>query len=307
MKLLKKALEKAFNKQCNAISLDGGSFVLDVSKCVPDRVRAILGKHAQIGGPNCYNFALFSVGVLDSLRAVNNQELEDQFFSPQGSICSKVKTKPEPGQIVSLEKRTNDGTKKVHAYVYLTDKYALTKNGPETDSIWEISTLDQINKTYPIDPSEKLVIPYKCTPKPPQGSARPDEIGDFSHLIEKIQIGFQAPSSFEHELITMISKLDLNLTKEKIKFLESTNSIKLYEFFAQFYFVKLYYYHLQETSVSAGESFRSSAEKFLEILGRIFDSTGKEYGLREVANSEDSLEYEYCTGKTSRICDMVNN
>ncbi|MGE3261982.1 MAG: hypothetical protein AB7K68_09400 [Bacteriovoracia bacterium] len=302
--VLQSALEKTFKSKCQAISKDGNRFVLDTSSCIPGRVRDILGKRALIGGPNCYNFALYSIGILDSLRAVNSNEVDEQFFTPRSSTCSEMKTAPQPGQIVSLEEKRENASRKIHAYVHLTDKYALTKNGPDTDSFWQISTLDRINAAYPIPNSERLAISYKCTPQTIPQLPGSREIRDFSKLVTDAQIASKIPANLTRDMEANIANLDAILNAKNIKALDSGDPTKLYELVAQLYPVKVYYYGLQKVSQESADSFRPSAETFLKILSRVLDTSRKEYGLLDVTNADDQLEYEFCKNHQASICSL---
>jgi hypothetical protein len=301
--ILQDALERTFNKKCNDISQIGDKFILDVSNCVPAGIRNVLGKRALIGGPNCYNFALYASGVLDTLRAVNSDEVDEQFFTPNSSTCSEIKTLPQPGQIVSLERKTAYGNRKIHAYFHLTDKYALTKNGPGTDSYWEISTLDQINAQYPIPAAERIAVQYNCVRKKKPQLPGSKEIRGFSKLISEAQLASHIPANLQEVMTANITHLEAILNAENIKGLDSSDPIRLYELVAQLYVVKNFYYSLHESQLSI-ESFRPSAEKFLEILSRILDVSQKKYGINDVSNPEDSLEYDYCANHQASICSV---
>lgn len=149
---------KSTDNSCEAstISVSGSPCKADVSKCIPkvllenhyrDDYKAMkfLGPGSDFSGPNCWNFALMLSGILPALRFTPPEEMT---YFMNSEFCQPVKNinDREPGDIGVI--RANEDNKEMHAFVYISDKLALTKNGPSRYSPYLLQSTEEIQKIY---------------------------------------------------------------------------------------------------------------------------------------------------------------
>lgn len=169
LRLLRSALTQLSGESCGAITENDGVFNLETSPCLPKSVRHLVGKFPSVYGPNCYNFANILVGVQSFVRPVSDIE-GGLVTEPALGYCRKVKRSPKAGdyvRVVAAGEETDP-----HAYVYLTETFAFTKNGADASEPWKIGRVSEIRTLFmesvdhpgQLDPSIGLAY-YECGPR----------------------------------------------------------------------------------------------------------------------------------------------
>ncbi len=169
---LGRALTKISGEDCASIEEASGKFQLDTLRCLPAPLRRLMGETQQVDGPNCYNLANMTSGLQLFVRYVSETE-SDYVIDPKAGYCKPVTRAPEPGDYVMIVGKAKGLTQPIHSYIYLNEKYAVTKNGSEKSEPWKIGLVDEIRSkfmsasNYVGDPKDHTieVTYYKCAAK----------------------------------------------------------------------------------------------------------------------------------------------
>ena len=103
-----------------------------------DRLLELVGLRASSSvGPNCWNLALYSTGLVSSLRNVDESEFKSLLESP---LCRKLAAR-EPvrrGDIGAIRENDPKGDIEVHGFAYINEDQVFTKNGDDSRSAVEV-------------------------------------------------------------------------------------------------------------------------------------------------------------------------
>lgn len=120
---------------------------------LPPRAQELLGKFAVLGGPNCWNSALYSAGLVSGVRHVDYEEFSAWLDSPQ---CAEVSAESATGgEIVALRRARADGrlvnfpyTAEIHGYFLLAPGSGFTKNGTSAAEGYQIQDTASLHAKY---------------------------------------------------------------------------------------------------------------------------------------------------------------
>lgn len=101
---------------------------VEVSQCIPEKLKEYLGKTADKGGPNCFNAALVFSGILSNLRGSTADEIE--FYMKEPLCRKKAKSEsPEAGDLGLISRGAAHQKPFVsHAFIYLSDDFVFEKS-----------------------------------------------------------------------------------------------------------------------------------------------------------------------------------
>lgn len=145
------------------------SIFFTILNCFPIFVKADLnqalkkvGTYSKTTGPNCWNYALYSAGLVNSLR--NVEENEFTFFI-KSRLCHKLQDQDaiKPGQIGAIQDIENNKVIQNHAFVFLGPEAVLTKNGPYVAAAYQVMSLKNLLQipSYQLHP-KRLLERYEC-------------------------------------------------------------------------------------------------------------------------------------------------
>jgi hypothetical protein len=109
-------------------------------------------------GPNCYNSALFSLGIAQGLHF----DLFDLWMS--SPICQRIDGKPHVNDLIHIQVQ-HEGTKvleSAHLYQYLGDGLAFNKANMENSSTYEITSIKKGQAEYNISSDCSFVSQSKA-------------------------------------------------------------------------------------------------------------------------------------------------
>ncbi len=151
----------------------------DITECVPDHVQKYQGKNSYFPGPNCWNLALVMNGILPALRFTSQKEAAFYFHSP---LCHQLAKKDvkQAGDIGAIRSKDDKGElEEVHAFVYVSDQLAYSKNGAWRVASYELMSLKDLLNFYDVPPEEECsnlqqknkacdtsLTYFRCTPMP---------------------------------------------------------------------------------------------------------------------------------------------
>jgi hypothetical protein len=111
-------------------------------------------------GPNCWNFALKANGLNFSLRGAEPEEFQFFLDSP---LCQRVESRPQAGDIGSFAEISKEGTVvSQHGFIYLTDKWALSKNGANVLSHYQVLPIEKLKQVRAYTPPGYVIQTYRC-------------------------------------------------------------------------------------------------------------------------------------------------
>ena len=122
---------------------DGGCS-MNITEIVPRFVRELAQTEPGQPGPNCFNSVLVSARLVPSFRYSTADELNFWMRSP---LCTEVaKNSPlEPGDILVT---SNQAAHPLHAFVYISDELAFSKNGMTQKSPFGVWGLESVFVSY---------------------------------------------------------------------------------------------------------------------------------------------------------------
>lgn len=105
----------------------------------------LVGMRPKVEGPNCWNYALFSFGLSNSIRNVDQNEFASIINSP---LCQKLGPYETDfsstiGAIREIDERTRQITD-IHAFVYLNNNLVISKNGAGSRSAYVQDTFERL-------------------------------------------------------------------------------------------------------------------------------------------------------------------
>lgn len=122
---------------------------LVVTELIPSFAKKTNGVCTVNSGPNCWNTALISSGVLSSQRYTTPEEMKFWMSSP---LCKKRESpdKPRPGDIVAIRGGAGSYSVDLHGFVYISDELSFGKNGPEINDPYEFKKTSEVFKVNQI-------------------------------------------------------------------------------------------------------------------------------------------------------------
>lgn len=147
----------------------------DLHSCLPDSIKQIQGLTSQLGGPNCWNFALKQAGLIPSLRESNEKEFDFFMSSP---LCQKLSIGevPRPGDIGSIENHSDDSSRLMHAFIHVSPKMVYAKHSISTDSPFGLMSYKEMKLTYPVGQIPGGECRTECGPQKIEKYLGQDEI-----------------------------------------------------------------------------------------------------------------------------------
>ena len=220
LKKLGAALTKISGEECAAVEAAGSGFALDTVRCLPAPLRRLICKGPEIYGPNCFNLSNMTSGLQPFVRFVSETE-SDFYTDPLAGYCTEVKRAPEPGDFVMVIGKAQGLTTQIHSYIFLTEEFAITKNGPKETDLWKIGPTQEIRELY-MSPSnfagsakshsiERVF--YKCAQK---GEAKDPIIRALSESLTGFGQAMEAPmlaKPITRKMMNEISQSFLKLKK----------------------------------------------------------------------------------------------
>ncbi len=120
---------------------------------VAEPLRRLTDRHHKIDGLNCWGSTLFLRGLRDYLFYAHDAE----FTHVIEQACSAVQY-PQAGDIGAIRRTYEDGRREeLHAFVYLTGDYAISKHSYSYESELEITRPEKFFAVYGDD-----VTYYRC-------------------------------------------------------------------------------------------------------------------------------------------------
>jgi hypothetical protein len=121
---------------------------VNIDSCVPNHVFQYQGVNPKKFGPNCWNLALVMKGILPALRYSTAEEMSFYMKSP---LCRQLgeNEKRLPGDIGAI-RDVGQGQSEVHGFIYISDKLAYSKNGPDEKNPFAIQSLNEVYKIYDV-------------------------------------------------------------------------------------------------------------------------------------------------------------
>lgn len=117
------------------------------------RIRALVNREAARNGPNCWNAALYSRGLVEGIRHVDGHEFTAWLSSP---LCEEVSAEQATaGDVVALRRFTTDGRlvkgpygAEIHGFLLGDDGIGFTKNGTNAKDIYQFQDTREIFRLY---------------------------------------------------------------------------------------------------------------------------------------------------------------
>ncbi len=216
------ALSKISGEECAAVEAADGGHTLDTIRCLPAPLRRLVGQAPEVHGPNCYNLSNVTSGLQPFVRYVS--DVESGFYTdPLSGYCTEVKRPPEPGDYVMVIGKAQGLAQPLHSYIHLTDKFAITKNGPETTEPWKIGRVEEIRELY-MSPSnftgtakEHSIerIYYRCSAK---GEAKDPIIRALAKPLHKFGRAMEVPTLSKPITQKMVTEISQSLKELKNSF-----------------------------------------------------------------------------------------
>lgn len=116
-------------------------------------ILSLLGTGPALRGPNCWNAALLSAGLVNGVHHVGADEFT---FYLEGPLCHEVPFDQSlPGDIVAFRRATRDGRLvngpygyEIHGFTLAGGGMAFTKNGTATGDRYQIQSLESLRQDY---------------------------------------------------------------------------------------------------------------------------------------------------------------
>ncbi|MBC7396776.1 MAG: hypothetical protein H7333_04965 [Bdellovibrionales bacterium] len=114
---------------------------VEVTQALPAFTKKVLGIFPENDGPNCWNTALVSAGILPHLRGTEADEFKYWMSSP---LCTELKAgeKPEAGDVMAI--RSSYGSTEEHAFIYGTEELSFSKKTFEAAEPYRMLSTDEI-------------------------------------------------------------------------------------------------------------------------------------------------------------------
>ena len=155
---------------------------------------SFVGKSSKTTGPNCWNYALYSAGLVHSLRNVEADEFD---FFIHSKLCQLIDdSKPVvAGQIGAIQDIVQGKPIQNHAFIFLSRNEILTKNGPYIQAPYQRSTLSELFQipSYQLN-STRILQRYSCGSLNHYLSVHPNlnkKLLRIYHLTKKFELEYQ--------------------------------------------------------------------------------------------------------------------
>jgi hypothetical protein len=144
-----------------------GSLALDVTSTVPTLVGKLQGVTPLVSGPNCWNAALVSAGMVPYLRYVDGWEM--RFWMNYSGLCYEppANVAAQPGDIIAIRQRqaptqenpNPQDPSEVHGMVYVTDQLVFSKNGAGNTNPYSLQVADDVfGQVYGVRPECRSIV-----------------------------------------------------------------------------------------------------------------------------------------------------
>lgn len=159
------ALAQALAPEVRAsTSIQRASCSVQLSDWVSEPIRRLTKKDHPVDGLNCWGSAMFLRGLRPVLFYGNDRE----FTFVMNHACTAV-DRPQAGDIGAIRRKVpNGGFEELHAFVYLTPDYAISKHSYSYESRLEITMPEKFFSAY-----GREVTYFRCagwnTPELPAG------------------------------------------------------------------------------------------------------------------------------------------
>lgn len=146
----KTLLNETPSRTQDTCTCDSFKCYIGIDTVAPNIVENYQDVDAGRWGPNCWNTALVSNKIIPVLRFTPPAEMSFWMASP---LCKAVPEDdfPAPGDIVAI--RDSEG-KEVHAFVYVTDELAFSKNYLTTVAPYKLQATSAVYTEFP--------VPFAC-------------------------------------------------------------------------------------------------------------------------------------------------
>ncbi len=128
---------------------------LNISSCLPNRIKTHQSVFSDLSGPNCWNSSLVMSGLLPEFRYSPQDEFSFYLNSP---LCRQLKNN-ETRQAGDIGAIRESGGIEVHSFTYISDELVFSKNGHSTLRPYKLQTSEEVYKTYDVD---LLSTPEEC-------------------------------------------------------------------------------------------------------------------------------------------------
>jgi hypothetical protein len=122
---------------------------VDITQCVPEHAKKFHDVVSKEVGPNCHNLVLVMKDILPALRSVTTNEFVYYMNSP---LCRALENdeKRLPGDVGAIRSIEQFGQSEDHAFIYISDKIAYSKNGFGNDkkAAYALQSYDYVLNYY---------------------------------------------------------------------------------------------------------------------------------------------------------------
>lgn len=120
---------------------------IDVSNVIPFREKRVEGKCSAYSGPNCFNTALITQGILKHRRVVSVDEIN---FWTESELCSEVPPGEEisPGDLYVLYDKSG---LPLHGFTYVSPELVYSKGGPQKEMKYNLEPLSNMFGYYNVE------------------------------------------------------------------------------------------------------------------------------------------------------------
>lgn len=113
-----------------------------------NRLNFLNNQYSLFEGPNCWNSVLYLKGISPSI----NYSDGEMVFWLNSPLCEQT-IHAQKGDIVDFAvlNETGDNYNTFHSYLYLSDKIGFTKNGPDKEENYHMTSHEDVAKFYELD------------------------------------------------------------------------------------------------------------------------------------------------------------
>lgn len=198
---------------------------------LPPRAEKLVGTYSSLHGPNCWNSALYSAGLVSGIRHVDFSEFTAWLDSP---LCEEVEEKAAvAGDIVALRRARGDGrlvdfpyTAEIHGYLLVAPGLAFTKNGTGKGDGYQVQDIPSLRLNYETVNKQDcrvLGLPkelcrlkaqyFRCSPAPSLALSAPLKaveagLAELEEELHRLYTGKVTPPSLEAEKARIKQKVD---------------------------------------------------------------------------------------------------
>lgn len=116
-----------------------------IEGCLPEEAIEYHNAYTKYDGPNCWNLALVTAGVLPALRYSTSDEMSFFMNSP---LCRELSQheKKQPGDIGAF--RTDQKKTEFHGFMWISDSLVYSKNGYTKSSPYAVQSFKKMEEGY---------------------------------------------------------------------------------------------------------------------------------------------------------------